>query len=37
MNALKEAAEEIDEIRQEIRLLTNRLIGYQEIDLPPDL
>lgn len=37
LSALKEAAEEIDEIRREIRLLTNRLIGYQEIDLPPDL
>lgn len=37
LNALKEAAEEIDEIRQEIRLMTNRLIGHQEIDLPPDL
>ena len=37
LNALKEAAEEIDEIRQEIRLLTNQLISQQEIDLPPDL
>ncbi len=37
LNALKEAAEEIDEIRQEIRLMTNQLISQQEIDLPPDL
>ena len=37
LSALNEAAEEIDEIRQEIRLMTNRLIGHQEIDLPPDL
>ena len=37
LNALKEAAEEIDEIRQEIRLMTNQLISQQEIDLPPYL
>ena len=37
LNALKEAAEEIDEIRQEIRLMSNQLISQQEIDLPPDL
>ena len=37
LSALKEAAEEIDEIRQEIRLMINQLIGHQEIDLPPDL
>ena len=37
LNALKEAAEEIDEIRQEIRLMTNRLISQHEIDLTLDM
>ena len=37
LSALNEAAEEIDEIRQEIRLMSNLLISQQEIDLPPYL